>query len=77
VIPDVTGWLVEPGDDEALASAIAGALASEPARRARGAAGRALVEREFSWTTVADRLLEIYERLRAPYRPSQASITPS
>jgi glycogen synthase len=65
VIPDVTGWLVEPGDDEALAAAIADALASEPVRRTRGAAGRALVEREFSWSAVTDRLLEIYERLRS------------
>jgi glycogen(starch) synthase len=64
VIPDVTGWLVEPGDVEALANAIAEALVSEEVRRTRGAAGRALVEREFSWTAIAERMLAIYERLR-------------
>jgi glycosyltransferase involved in cell wall biosynthesis len=34
-------------------------------RRARGAAGRALVEREFSWTAITERMLAIYERLRS------------
>jgi glycogen(starch) synthase len=65
VVPGVTGWLVEPGDAEALADAVADALSSEVVRRARGAAGRALVEREFSWTAITERMLAIYERLRS------------
>ena len=64
MLPGVTGWLVEPGDPNALADAIAEALASADLRHARGTAGRALVEREFSWTAITDRMLEIYERLR-------------
>ena len=64
-MPGVTGWLVEPGDAEALADALADALSSEDVRRARGAAGRALVEREFSWTAITERMLAIYERLRS------------
>ena len=70
VEPGITGWLVEPGDPDALAVAIADALASEEVRRTRGAAGRALAEREFSWAAVTDRMLEIYERLKASSGPS-------
>ncbi len=64
-IPDkvqqgVTGWLVPPGDAGALARAIAAAL-SNPARLpAMGEAGRAFVERKFSWPAVMDRLLDLY-----------------
>jgi glycogen(starch) synthase len=63
VVPGVTGWLVEPGDKVALADALVEALASGEERRRRGAAGRALVEQEFSWPAVTDRLLAIYGAL--------------
>ena len=64
-IPDkvrqgVTGWLVPPGDAGALARAIAGALSNRGRLPAMGEAGRALVEREFSWDVVAGRLLDLY-----------------
>jgi glycogen(starch) synthase len=63
VIPGVTGWLVPPGDDEALASAIAKALADIPRLAAMGVAGRALVDKEFSWRAATDRLLSVYREL--------------
>jgi len=59
VRPGETGWLVPPGDAEALASALRSALAVPQAWPAMGAAGRALAEREFSWTTSAERMLAV------------------
>ena len=69
-IPDkvqqgVTGWLVPPGDADDLARALAAALSNRARLPAMGEAGRALVERKFSWTAVADRLLNLYEEMLA------------
>jgi glycosyltransferase involved in cell wall biosynthesis len=60
VKPGVNGWLVEPGDADGLARAIRQALGASSQLRPMGDAGRAIVEREFSWTTATDRLLELY-----------------
>jgi len=65
VIPGVTGWLVPPGNDEALAAAIGKALADAARLNAMGAAGRALVDKEFSWRAATDRLLNVYSELLA------------
>ena len=59
VRPGETGWLVPPGDVSALASAIRAALAAPDALPAMGAAGRALAERDFSWTQSAERMLAV------------------
>jgi len=60
VIPGVTGWLVPPGNEEALSAAIVKAL-SDPSRlTSMGVAGRALVEKDFSWRAATDRLLSLY-----------------
>lgn len=61
--PGVTGWIVDPGDAAVLATALAEALASVDRLPEMGRAGRALVEREFSWTAVADRQIALYEEL--------------
>jgi glycosyltransferase involved in cell wall biosynthesis len=66
VIPGANGWLVEPGDAQALASAIREAVSDLDRLNTMGAASRALVEREFSWRTATDRLLELYKELLAP-----------
>jgi glycosyltransferase involved in cell wall biosynthesis len=59
----VNGWLVPPGDASALAAAISGAL-GDPARLASmGEAGRAIVEREFSWDAAGAATLQLYEDL--------------
>ncbi len=61
VVPGETGWLVPPGDAEALAGALLEA-ASDPARlRRQGEAGRARVEAAFT----PARVVEAYERLWA------------
>jgi glycosyltransferase involved in cell wall biosynthesis len=69
VIPGANGWLVEPGDADALAAVLIEAV-SDPHRLQRmGAASRDLVEKEFSWTIATDRLLRLYEELLASGRP--------
>ena len=65
VIPGVTGWLVPPGNEEALAAAIGKALADAARLQAMGIAGRALVDKEFSWRAATDRLLNVYSELLA------------
>jgi glycosyltransferase involved in cell wall biosynthesis len=63
VRPGQNGWLLAPGDPSALAAAISGALA-DPARLAHyGLAGRAIVEREFSWTAAGDATVALYREL--------------
>jgi putative colanic acid biosynthesis glycosyltransferase WcaI len=55
------GVVVKPEEPMLLAEAIS-SLASDPARRNKmGCAGRALVEKEYSWSTIVDRWLEEIE----------------
>ncbi len=63
VHPGVTGWLVEPGDPDALAAAVKSALASPSALTRMGQAGRTLAEAEFSWPAVIPKLLAVYREL--------------
>ena len=58
-----TGLLVEPGDDRALAARL-GELLADPARaRALGEAGRKRARNEFSVARMADRTVDLYERV--------------
>ncbi|HYN86604.1 MAG TPA: glycosyltransferase [Pyrinomonadaceae bacterium] len=61
-----TGYLVAPGDDERLASRVAGLLKNPEEARAMGARGRARVEREFSCAAQLERTEQLYERLLRP-----------
>jgi glycosyltransferase involved in cell wall biosynthesis len=55
-----SGFLVPPGDAEALASAVR-RLMADPARgREMGAAGREDVRAGFSWEVIVERLVEVY-----------------
>ena len=65
VLEGDVGVLFPPGDHEALANAVVELLADEDARRRRGAAGRALVQERYAWSSIAARLLEIYEEAAA------------
>lgn len=58
-----SGFLVRPGDPEALAAAISRALSLGSALQEMGERGRQRVEQEFSWTGKARRLVAIYEEL--------------
>lgn len=63
VLPGVNGWLVAPDDAEALARAVDEA-AGDPLRLlAMGAASRAIVEKDFAWSVLVDRYLELYRHL--------------
>jgi phosphatidylinositol alpha-mannosyltransferase len=62
--PDVAE-LVPPGDERALVDSVATLLEDEPRRAAMGLAARALAEERYSWTDVARRLEETYERAAA------------
>jgi len=63
VRPGVNGWLVPPGDASALAAAISGALGDRARLGSMGQAGRAIVEREFSWEAAGAATLRLYEDL--------------
>ena len=61
-IPDIvrdgeTGLLIEPGDGVALAGAMETLLGDEALRRRMGAAGRAVVEKDFSASVCVPRIL--------------------
>ena len=57
------GWMVPAGDPAALAAAISGALEDRERLKNMGMEGRAVVEREFSWTSAIEKTLELYRRL--------------
>jgi len=68
-IPEVmddgkTGYLVEPGDERALAEAIIRLLQDADLRKAMGKAAAARLERGLSWKTIAAKTLAVYERAR-------------
>jgi glycosyltransferase involved in cell wall biosynthesis len=63
VVPGRTGWLVAPGDPAALADALREAMSRQASLTAMGDAGRALVEREFSWDAVAEQTIALYRKL--------------
>jgi glycosyltransferase involved in cell wall biosynthesis len=59
-----TGWLVQPGDAPALASALAQALSLAPAaRRALGERARRYVLEAFSGAAMQRQTLEVYDGL--------------
>lgn len=57
----LTGYLVPPGDPEALGDRIRRLLDDPALARAMGAAARERIERHFTWDSVAARCLEAYE----------------
>jgi phosphatidylinositol alpha-mannosyltransferase len=57
--------LVPPGDERALVDAVSALVEDEPRRVAMGRAARRLAEERYSWSDVARRLDETYERVAA------------
>ncbi len=56
-----TGYLVPPGDGAALAATLQRAVVSDAPRM--GAAGRRLLDEEFSWKAATQRFLALYSEL--------------
>lgn len=54
------GWLVEPNDTGMLSDTLREAMSCGDSLNAMGAASRVIVEREFAWTVVVDRLLAVF-----------------
>lgn len=65
VRPPENGWLVPVGDDAALADAMRAFLADREGAAQKGAAGRALMEREFSVYAMVEGNLAIYRAVLA------------
>ena len=57
------GWVVPPGDEEALAAAILEALADEEGARRRGHRARRRVEEEFGIARQVERYLALYREV--------------
>lgn len=73
VVEGQTGYLITPGDDEALAARVA-ALLEEPSRaRAFGEAGRARVASKFSCEARLEKTLELYRAVLACEEAAAAS----
>lgn len=66
----VSGWLVPPGDPEALAAAIQEGCGNEADRLARGVAGHMRLLERFALPTMVERTLEIYEQALSAKRSS-------
>jgi glycosyltransferase involved in cell wall biosynthesis len=59
----VNGWLVAPADTNALVQALDEALVHRDQLSAMGEQSRTIVEREFAWTAVVVRLLDLYDEV--------------
>ena len=70
VLDGISGRIVSPNDDEALAAALIEVLNMSPAaRRSWGHAARELVQTSFSLESVADHWLGLYMRLMESNTP--------
>lgn len=67
VTDGVTGLLVPPGDQQALAEAIVAGLADPQAARSRAARGLEEVARRFGWGAIAARTAAVYERVHGEW----------
>ncbi len=62
IIENITGFLVESNDDEALANCLIELLQDTEKARDMGKQGRKIVERQFSSEVQLEKTLELYER---------------
>ncbi len=67
--PDRAGWLVPPDDETALVDALIAAVSDAPERKLRGANGRAMVTRTFTWPAIASDLAVLYDEIASAVIP--------
>ena len=63
VVDDKSGILVPPGDHMAIAEAVKRLMGDEALRQRMGAAGRARVERLFSWEEAVKKIIDVYQEV--------------
>ena len=63
VVDEKSGILVPPGDHRAIAEAVKLLMNDEALRQRMGAAGRARVERLFSWEDATKKILDVYQEV--------------
>ncbi len=70
-----TGWLAPPGDEQALAEALAEVVANPVERERRGRLARAAARERFSWSSISGRLGAVLEEVVSAARgvPAVAS----
>jgi alpha-maltose-1-phosphate synthase len=68
VVPEETGLLVEPRDAQQIADSVNRILKDPALAKKFGQNGRARVERQFSWTYIAEQTKKLYEQLLAKKR---------
>lgn len=61
ILPGRNGWLVPPGDPEALARAIEEACARRSDWKDMGRTSKRIVEERYSWDAAADRFIALFE----------------
>ena len=72
----VTGLLVDPGDEQALAQAVVRVLRDDRLRETMGQAAGKKLERDLSWDAIAEKTGRVYEHARAARRPRVVLIGP-
>ncbi len=68
-----TGWLVPPGDAQALADGIRMLMDDEPLRERLAQAGRASILQRFNWRKAAEETLAVYEQMLGERKDAKAS----
>ena len=77
VVDGVTGLLVPPKDGAALADRLAGLANDRPTRIAMGEAGRERANALFTWSRVAEQLVDVYRHAAADARGERYVASPS
>src|SRR2546423_3393096 len=65
IVEGQTGFIVAPGDDEAMATRIVALLQDAERAREMGRRGRQVVEQKFSWAAQLERTEQLYRQLLA------------
>ena len=65
----VTGWLVPPDDEDAMADALVEVVNDEAERRRRGEAAYEVARARYSWPSLVEGVAAVYEDVRAGRKP--------